>query len=111
MDLSKRKSLMKTFVTSQFNYCSFIWKFHSRELNNRINRIHERALRLIYQDNSFSFAELLEKDNSVTKYRINLLVLAKEIFKLKNGLAPEIMKDRILLIIFVRRPLILREKM
>ena len=111
MDLSKRKSLMKTFVTSQFNYCSFIWMFHSRELNNRINRIHERALRLVYQDNSLSFAELLEKDNSVTIYRINLLVLAKEIFKLKNGLAPEIMKDRILLIIFVRRPLILREKM
>ena len=111
MDLSKRKSLIKTFVTSQFNYCSFISMFHSRELNNHINRIHERALRLIYQDNSLSFAELLGKDNFVTIYRINLLVLAKEIFKLKNGLAPEIMKDRILLIIFVRRPLILREKM
>ena len=111
MDLSKRKSLMKAFITSQFNYCPLIWMFNSRELSNRINRIHERALRLVYQDNSLSFAELLEKDNSVTIYRINLLVLAKEIFKLKNGLAPEIMKDRILLIIFVRRPLILREKM
>ena len=111
MDLRKRKCLMKAFVTSQFNYCPLIWMFHSRELNYCINRIHERALRLVYQDNSLSFAELLEKDNSVTIYRINLLVLAKEIFKLKNGLAPGIMKDRILLIIFVRRPLILREKM
>ena len=66
MDLSKRKSLMKAFITSQFNYCPLIWMFHSRELNNRINRIHERALRLVYQDNSLPFAELLEKDNSVT---------------------------------------------
>ena len=66
MDLSKRKCLMKAFVTSQFNYCPLIWMFHSRELNNRINRIHERALRLVYQDNSLSFTELLEKDNSVT---------------------------------------------
>ena len=65
MDLSKRKSLMKAFVTSQFNYCPLIWMFHNRELNNRINRIHEPTLRLVYQDNSLSFAKLLEKDNSV----------------------------------------------
>ena len=82
---------MKAFVTSQFNYCPLIWMFHSRELSNRINRIHERALRLVYQDNSLSFAELLEKDNSVTIHQRNLLVPATEIFKLKNGLAPEIM--------------------
>ena len=67
--------------------------FHSRELNNRINRIHERALRLVYQDNSLSFAQLLEKDNSVIIHQINLQVLATEVFKLKNGLALEIMKE------------------
>ena len=61
--------------------------FHGMELNNRINRIHERALRLVYQDNSLSFAELFEKDNSVTIHQTNLQALATEIFKLKNGLA------------------------
>ena len=93
MDLSKCKNLMKAFVTSQFNYCPLIWMFHSRELNNRITRIHERALRLVYQDNSLSFAELLEKNNSVTIHQRNLQVPATEIFKLKNRLAPEIMKE------------------
>ena len=34
MDLAKRKSLMKAFITTQFNYCPFIWIFHSRKLNN-----------------------------------------------------------------------------
>ena len=67
--------------------------FHSRELNNRINRIHERALRLVYQDNSLSFAELPEKDNSVAIHQRNLQVLPTRIFKLKNGLFPEIMKE------------------
>ena len=52
MDLGKRKCLIKAFVTSQFNYCPLIWMFHNRELNKRINSIHERALRLVYQDNS-----------------------------------------------------------
>ena len=93
MDVSKRKCLMKVFVTSQLNYCPLIWIFHSRELNNRINRIHEQALKLVYQDNSLSFAEVLEKDNSVTVHQRNLQVLATEIFKLKNGLSPEIMKE------------------
>ena len=93
MDLSKRKSLMKAFITSQFNYCPLIWMFNSRELSNRINRIHERALRLVYQDNSLSFAELLEKDNSMAIHQRNLQVLATSIFKLKNGLFPEIMKE------------------
>ena len=50
MDLAKCKSLMKAFITSQFNYCPLIWMFHSRQLNNRINKIQERALRLVYKD-------------------------------------------------------------
>ena len=67
MDLSKCKFLMKSIVSSQFNYCPLICMFLSRELNHRINRIHEWALRLVYQDNSLSFAELLEKDNYIKK--------------------------------------------
>ena len=82
MDLSKRKCLLKAFLTSQFNYCPLMWMFHSRELNNRINRIHERPLRLAYQDNSLSSAELLANDNSVTIHQRNLQLLATEIFKL-----------------------------
>ena len=79
MELSRRESLMKAFVTSQFNCCPLTWMFHSRELNNRINRIRERALRWVYQDNCLSFAELREKDNSRTIHQRNLQVLAMEI--------------------------------
>ena len=43
MDLAKRKSLMKAFITSQFNYCPLIWMFYSRQLNNPIKKIQERA--------------------------------------------------------------------
>ena len=52
MDFEKRRSLMKAFVISQFNYCPLISMFHNRALNNRINRKHERALRLVYQNNN-----------------------------------------------------------
>ena len=51
MDLPNKKVLMKAFITSQFSHCPSVWMFHSRTLNNRINNIHERALRLTYEEN------------------------------------------------------------
>ena len=92
MDLSKRRNLMKAFITSQFSYCPLIWMFHSRNLNNKINQIHEQALRLVYQNN-LSFSELLNLDNSLTVQQKNLQRLVAEIYKVKNGIAPEIMKE------------------
>ena len=64
MSLEKRRIVMKTFVESQFNYCPLIWMLHSRTLNNKINLLHERALRIIYSDYNSSFNTLLEKDGS-----------------------------------------------
>ena len=93
MGLPKRKVLMEAFITFQFSYCPLIWMFHSRTLNNRINNIHERALRLTYKNNQSSFKELLEKDHSVTVHHKNLQALVTETFKVKNDLAPDIMKD------------------
>ena len=69
MALPKRKVLMKAFIKSQFSYCPLIWMLYSRTLNNGINNIHERALRLTYKDNQSSFKHLLEKDHSVTVHQ------------------------------------------
>ena len=84
---------MKAFITSQFSYCPLIWMFHSRTLNILINNIHERVLRLTCKDNQSLFKELLEKDHSVTVNHKNLQVLVTEIFKVKNYLPPDNMKD------------------
>ena len=67
--------------------------FHSRQLNNRINNIQERALRLVYKDNKLTFDDPLKLDNSVIIHQQNLQILATEIFKVKNSLAPEIMTE------------------
>ena len=93
LKLKQRKLLLNAFITAQFSYASVIWMFHSRKANNRINRIHERALRLAYKDYTSTFDELLLKDNSFKVHHRNLQKLAIEIFKVKLGLAPEIMKN------------------
>ena len=43
------KHIVNSFMTSNFSYCPLICMFHSRRLNNCINHIHERILRIIYQ--------------------------------------------------------------
>ena len=93
MCLEKRKTVMKAYIASQFGYCPLVWMFHSRILNNKINSLHERALRITYGDRSSSFENLLEKDNSVSIHHRNIQALATEMFKVKNNIAPEIMKE------------------
>ena len=85
---------MAAFTESQFSYCPLVWMFcHSRKLNNRINLIHERGLRMVYGDYTSSFKELLKKDGSVTIHHRNIQLVAIVMFKVKNGLCPEIMRD------------------
>ena len=69
---SKLITLMKSFVISQFSYCPLVWMFHSKHMNNRINHLHERALRIAYNDYLSSFQSLLEKDKSVTIHYRNI---------------------------------------
>ena len=72
MDLNKKRLLLNTFFMSQFNYCQLVWICHNRAKNNKINRLHERCLRLIYNDKKFSFEELLEIDSSICVHDRNL---------------------------------------
>ena len=81
MSFNKRRTLMKAFIESQFNYCPLIWMFHSRTMNGKIDRIHERALRLVYSDYVSSFDKLLKKARSFSIHHKNIQSLAIEIYK------------------------------
>ena len=90
MNFSKRRILMNAFFKSQFSYCPLVWMCHSRANNNKINRLHERCLRVIYSDKQSSFQTLLEKDGSVSIHNRSLQFLATEMYKVKNNLSPSI---------------------
>ena len=106
MDINKRIMFMKAFLSSQFSYCPLIWMFHSRKIENRINSIHKRALKLAYQDSpDLTFQELLANKKSISVHQKNLQLLATEIFKSKIGVTPELMND---IFHFVERPYNLR---
>ena len=93
MNLSKKKMLMNSFFMSQFSYCPLVWMCHSRTINNKINHLHERCLRVIYNDKISSFKELLERDRSVPIHSRNLQILATGMFKVYNNIAPPIFTE------------------
>ena len=99
LDFKKKKLLINSFFISQFNYCPLIWMCHNRTKNSKINRLHERCLRLLYNDKKSSFHDLLEKDGSVSIHYRNLRALATEMYRIYNGMAPEIVTE-----IFPLRP-------
>ena len=45
----QRRLTLNSFITSHFSYCPIVWMFHSKKLTERINHIHEKALRTIYK--------------------------------------------------------------
>ena len=55
---------MKAFITTYFNYCSIVWMFCSRKINNLTNNVHKRALRVAYNEYDSSFQAVLSKDHA-----------------------------------------------
>ena len=47
MEKSKLELTMTSFVMSHFSYRPLVWMFHDRKSFNKINKIHERALRIV----------------------------------------------------------------
>ena len=76
---------MKAFIESQFGYCPLVWMFCSRQKNNRINHLHERALRIVCNDYESTFENLLELDNSVSIHLGNIRLKPIELYKVKHN--------------------------
>ena len=93
MSVEKRRIIMKAFIESQLGYCPLVWMYHSRGINDKMNRIHEWSLRITYNNKSSSSQALLDKDSSVTINHRNIRTLAIETFKVLYGLSPPLLNE------------------
>ena len=73
---------MKAFTKSEFGYCP---------LSNKINHIHERALRITHRDKSSTFQEFLQNGNSVSIHHRNVQKFSIEIYNIFYGFSPLIL--------------------
>ena len=88
MDIIERCALVNLFFTSQFSYCPLTWMCHSRTINKKIYKLHERCLWIVYNNKKPSLQELLEIDKSVLIHIKNLQVQATEMFKVYRNICP-----------------------
>ena len=98
LSFNKRGTLFKAFVESQFKYCPIVWMFHSRCRNNKINRLHKRALGIVYDDDFSTFDQLLAMDKSSCIHHQNIQTLLIEIYEVLHDISGNCLKK-----LFVKR--------
>ena len=77
-------------ILSNFNYCPLIWLLCNKSANKKIDRVHKRALRILYNDYDSSFQSLLRRSNSWTILVKNLQKLMTEIYRSLINVNPSI---------------------
>lgn len=87
-----KKLAVNSFIISNFNYCPLIWNFSNYNQSNKIEKIQERALRIIH-NNNLPYSDLLDLHGKCSVKIKSLRLLATEIFKTLNNLNPCYMKE------------------
>ena len=84
METTKKRILINAYLKSQFNFCPLVWMCCNRSLNTKINRLHERCLRIVYNDKKSNVNALLVKDGSTSIHHQNLQKLAVKMFEVSE---------------------------
>ena len=89
----KRKLLLDSFVQSQFSFAPLVWMLHSKKATTKINNVHYRMLKILYNDTESSFEQLLAKDNTFTVHETNIQKLMTEMYKAKSQMGPSLLQE------------------
>ena len=89
LDKSSRNIIYQSFVASNFNYCPLVWHFCGKTNNNKLEKIQERALRIINKDYDSSYKYLLKISNTPTLLVSRLRILLCDVFKSLKGWNPK----------------------
>ena len=80
-------------IKSQCSYCLLIWMLSSWQFNSLTNKVHERSLRPITNDENSNVETLLQNNKDITVHQRNLQILMAEVYKIVKNIAPVIMKN------------------
>ena len=85
--------LYTAFIKSNFLYCANIWHFGLNSNFWKLEKINKRALRVVLNDQTSSYPELLTKAQVNSIYVQNIHVILIECFKYINGINPNTLAD------------------
>jgi len=88
IDNECRKIIFNSYILSSFNYGSTIWMFTNRGNLHKLDKLHERALRLTYNNYDNTYEELLANTNTLCIYKRCLKIASTEMYKVKKRVSP-----------------------
>ena len=88
--LDKVKLLSNAFIDNQFNYVPLIWMFCYKATYSKMQKIHHKSLKVIYQSDT-SYDNPLQLNNNVSLHQRHLRFLLTEIYKSTGTLNPQFM--------------------
>ena len=91
--LQELKTIYQAFIMSNFNYCPIVWHFCSVKSMRKMEKIQERAVRLMYDDTTTPYQTLLTKHDLKTLHVQRIKTIAMEVFKSLYDLNPPFMKE------------------
>ena len=81
MGMTEKTILIKLFILSNFYYCPLVWHFCSKRDTDKMEKIQERALRMVLDDYESDYETLLQKAKMLTLHVGRIKALAIEIYK------------------------------
>ena len=93
LNINSRMAIYNSFIMSNFNYCPLVWHFCSQVNNQKLEKIQERALRILFADYNSSYTELLGRAGTTTLLIQRLHLIALTVFKSLHGLNPPCLND------------------
>ena len=85
--------IINAYIKSLFNYCPLVWMFCYRRIMHKMNKIHERSLRLLLKNYKDDFQDLLRSSGDISIHQRCINSLLTEVYKYIHGLSPEIMNE------------------
>ena len=81
LDTKSKSVLYHSFIASNFNYCPIVWHFCGVVNNNKLEKIQERSLRILFSDYESDVHDLLDSIGGQTLALRRLKFMLLEVYK------------------------------
>ena len=88
LSVNSKKQIFRSFVLSNFTYCSIVWHFCGSTNNSKLEKIQERALKIVYDDYEADYHDLIAKFGTDTMLQSRLKKMILEVFKSLKEINP-----------------------
>jgi hypothetical protein len=88
--------LYNGFIRPYMQYCGTVWHHCSKRNSNKLEKLNERVLRVVYSDYNHNYASILKQGHLQTLYTYRQHNICTLVFKALNGRAPSYISDMLL---------------